>query len=61
MEFGDKHRGSTWTVHQHNPAANFSLKRSEWPVCYRVFGSYAAPRRQARLEPAPPALPASSL
>ena len=42
MEFGDKHRGSTWTVHQHNPAANFSLKRSEFLVCYRVFEIDAA-------------------
>ena len=32
------HSDTTWTVHQHNPAANFSLKRSEWPVCYRVPG-----------------------
>ena len=44
------HSDTTWTVYQHNPAANFSLKRSEWPVCYRVFGSYAAPRWQARLD-----------
>jgi phage repressor protein C with HTH and peptisase S24 domain len=31
---------STWFVHQHNPKKDFSLKRSEYPICHVAVGNY---------------------
>jgi transcriptional regulator with XRE-family HTH domain len=31
---------SEWTVQQFNPARTYSLPKAEWPICYRIVGSY---------------------
>jgi phage repressor protein C with HTH and peptisase S24 domain len=38
-----EYRGQTethWKVRQHNPARDFTLKKSQWQICHRVVGSY---------------------
>lgn len=38
-----EYRGQTethWKVHQHHPAKDSSLKKSDWPACHRTVGSY---------------------
>jgi SOS-response transcriptional repressor LexA len=31
----------TWRVHQHKPAKDYDLKKSEWPVCHAVVGNFS--------------------
>ena len=30
-----------WRVHQHKPAKDYDLKKSEWPVCHLVVGNFS--------------------
>ena len=31
----------TWRVHQHKPAKDYDLKKSDWPVCHLVVGNFS--------------------
>lgn len=40
-----EYRGQTdthWKVRQYNPPKDFSLRKSDWQICHRVVGNYAA-------------------
>jgi phage repressor protein C with HTH and peptisase S24 domain len=31
----------TWRVHQHKPAKDYDLKKTDWPVCHLVVGNFS--------------------